>query len=98
MQKAIEVTEDEIMRNRIRREGIPLKFVLLSEYPRFKEYEKQNGSSPVILPAPEEGLTEFMALLEEFDVKMYHEDWSDNPDHTIAIEQLLKSKLFPERK
>lgn len=94
MEKAIEVTKDEIKRNRIRREGIPLKFVLLSEYPRFKEYEKQKGSSPVRLPEPEEGLAEFMALLKEFGVKMYHEDWSDNPDHTTAIEQLLRKILF----
>lgn len=96
MKMAIEMTNDEILRHRIRREGIPLKFVLLSEYPRFKEYEKQYGPSAVQLPEPEEGLAEFMALLKEFDVKMFHEDWSDDPDHTSALEQQLRKALYQD--
>ena len=94
MKKAVEVTNDETLRNKIRREEIPIKFVLLHEYSRFMDYEKQNGSSPVKLPDPEEGLKEFMALLKEFDVKMFHEDWSDNPDHTAELEKHLRGSLF----
>lgn len=96
MKQALDATEDENLRKRLRREEIPMKFVLLLENERFKTYEKENGSSPVILPDPEKGLTEFMSLLEEFNVTMIREDFSPNANHIQWVEQLLRSKLFPE--
>jgi hypothetical protein len=99
MKKAIDVTKDETLRNRLRREEIPLKFVLLLENERFKEYENQNVTSPVTLPAdPEKALTEFMNLLKEFNVTMVIEDFTPNANHVQWVEQLLRSKLFPEKK
>ena len=96
MKQALDVTKDDILKNRLRREEIPLKFVLLLENERFKAYEAENGSSPVVLPNPEEGLKEFMSLLKEFDVTMVREDFSDNPNHIQWIEQVLKDQLFPK--
>ncbi|WP_298652777.1 DUF4838 domain-containing protein [uncultured Proteiniphilum sp.] len=98
MKQALDVTKDETLRNRIHREEIPLKFVLLLENERFKAYEKENGSSPVTLPDPETALTEFMALLKEFNVTIIREDFSPNANHIQWVEQLLRSKLFPEDK
>ncbi|MPN60523.1 hypothetical protein SDC9_208251 [bioreactor metagenome] len=98
MKKAIEVTKDEILRNRLQREEIPLKFVLLLENARFKTYEQENNISPVTPPNPEEALTEFMSLLKEFNVTMVREDFSSHPNHTQWVEQLLRSRLFPEEK
>lgn len=95
MKKAIEVTKDEAFRNRLRREEIPLKFVLLLENARFKAYEQENNSSPVTLPDPEEALTEFMSLLKEFNVTMAREDFSPQANHVQGVEQLLRSRLFP---
>ena len=98
MKQALDVTKDETLRNRLRREEIPLKFVLLLENERFKEYEKQNGSSPVTLSDPEKALKEFMSLLKEFNVTMVREDFNPNANHIQWLEQLLRSKLFPEAK
>lgn len=98
MKQAIGVTKNETLRNRLRREEIPLKFVLLLENERFKAYEKEKGSSPVTPPDPETALTEFMALLKEFNVTMVREDFSPNVNHIQWVEQLLRSKLFPETK
>jgi hypothetical protein len=98
MEKALEVTKDKTVRDRLRREAIPLKYVLLLENERFKAYEKENGSSPLTLPEPERALREFMALLDEFKVTMYHEDFSAKAHHVAKLEQMLRSRLFPEPK
>jgi hypothetical protein len=95
MKKAIEVTKDEILRNRLRREEIPLKFVLLLENERFKLYEQENNISPLTPSNPEEALTGFMSLLKEFNVTMVREDFSPYANHIQWVEQLLRSKLFP---
>lgn len=96
MRKALEVTKEKVYRDRIRREQIPLKFVLLSEYQRFKDYAQEHDGSPVALPDPEEALTEFMALLNEFQVTMVREDFSSNPHHLAGFEDDLRHRLFPE--
>ncbi len=96
IKKAIEVTKDETLRTRLRREEIPLKFVLLSEYNRFKSYNQQNVSSPIVLPDPERALKEFMGLLREFNVSMVREDFSPNANHIQWVEQLLRARLFPK--
>lgn len=94
MKKAIEVTKEETLRNRLRREEIPLKFVLLLENERFKVYEQENNI-PLITPSnPEEALTEFMSLLNEFNVTMVREDFTSNAHHIEWLEQLLRSRLF----
>ncbi|GHT69106.1 hypothetical protein AGMMS50239_35350 [Bacteroidia bacterium] len=99
MKQALDVTKDETLRNRLRREEIPLKFMLLLENERFMEYENQNVTSPVTLPGdPEKALTEFMNLLKEFNVTMVSEDFTPNANHVQWIEQVLRSKLFPEKK
>jgi hypothetical protein len=96
MRKALEVTKEKVYRDRIRREQIPLKFVMLSEYQRFKEYAQEHDASPVALPDPEEALTEFMALLNEFQVTMVREDFSSNPHHIAGLENDLHHRLFPQ--
>lgn len=73
-----------------------MKFVLLLENERFKSYEKENGGSPVVLPDPEKGLEEFMSLLDEFNVTMVREDFSNNANHRQWIEQVLNDRLFPK--
>lgn len=93
MQQALDATKEEVYRERLRREAIPLKFVLLLENERFKAYEAEHGSLPVTLPDPEKGLEEFMFLLDEFNVTMVREDFSHNPDHRQWIEQVLKERL-----
>ena len=93
LKQALDATEDETFRNRLRREEIPMKFVLLLEFERFKAYEKENGSSPVTLPDPEKALTEFMSLMKEFNVTMIREDFSPNAHHIQMLEQLLRSKI-----
>ena len=93
LKQALDASEEETFRKRLRREEIPMKFVLLLENERFKAYEKENGSLPVTLPDPEEGLKEFMSLLEEFNVTMIREDFSPNANHIQWVEQLLRSKL-----
>ncbi|MDR1223029.1 MAG: DUF4838 domain-containing protein [Tannerella sp.] len=98
MKQALDVTKDETLRNRLRREEIPLKYVLLLENERFKTYEKETGNLPLTLPDPEQALDEFMALLKEFNVTMCWEDFSENPHHLPRLEQTLRSKLFPEQK
>lgn len=96
MQKALEVTEDETFRDRIRREQIPLHFVLLSEYPRFKTFEKEHGSSPITLPDPEKSLKAFISLLNEFKVTMVREDFGPNPHHLAGLENELRHRIFSE--
>lgn len=96
MKQALNATKEEVYRNRLRREEIPLKFVLLLENERFKSYEKENGGSPVVLPDPEKGLEEFMSLLDEFNVTMVREDFSNNANHRQWIEQVLNDRLFPK--
>lgn len=98
MKKAIEVTKDETLKNRLRREEIPLKFVLLLENERFKVYEQENNISSITPSNPEEALTEFMSLLKEFNVTMIREDFTPNTNHLKWVEELLQSKLFPEKK
>ena len=93
LKQALDVTEDATLRNRLRREEIPMKFVYLLEYERFKAYEKENGSTPVTLSDPEKALTEFMSLLEEFNVTMIREDFSPNANHIQGVEQLLRSRI-----
>jgi hypothetical protein len=91
MRQALDVTEDETLRNRLRREAIPLKYVLLLENERFKTYEKETGSLPLTLPEPEQALDELMALLREFNVTTYREAGSPLSE----LEQTLRGKLFP---
>jgi hypothetical protein len=98
MRQAVEVTDDETLRTRLRREEIPLKYVLLLENERFKAYEKETGSLPLTLPEPEKALDEFMTLLREFNVTVCREDFSENANHIPELEQMLRSRLFPERK
>ncbi|MDR0574027.1 MAG: DUF4838 domain-containing protein [Tannerella sp.] len=98
MQQAIAVTKDETQRNRLRREEIPIKYVLLLENERFKAYEKEAGGLPFTLPDPEKALDEFMTLLREFNVTMAWEDFSVSPNHVSRLEQTLRSKLFSEQK
>ena len=92
-QQAIDVTNDNVYRQRLRREEIPLKFVLLHENERFREYEKQNGQLPFALPEPEQALNEFLALLKENNVTMIAEDFSNNPNHIPGFEQHLRKTL-----
>jgi ferredoxin len=98
MKQAIEATKDETLRNRLRREEIPLKYVLLLENERFKSYEKETGNLPLTLPESGKALDEFMALLKEFNVTMCREDFSENPNHIPELEQMLRNRLFPEQK
>jgi hypothetical protein len=95
IRQALEATTDETLRNRLRREEIPMKYVLLLENERFRAYEKETGSLPLTLPEPEQALREFMALLKENNVTMCWEDFSGNPNHISRLEQTLRSKLFP---
>lgn len=97
MEKAIAVTKDQTLKDRLRREEIPLKFVLLLENERFKLYEQENNISSITPSNPEEALTEFISLLKEFNVTMVREDFTPNVNHIQWLEQLLRSKLFPEK-
>jgi hypothetical protein len=96
IKQALEVTVDETLRNRLRREEIPIKYVLLLENERFRAYEKETGSLPLTLPEPERALREFIALLKEYNVTICWEDFSEN-SHIPGLEQMLRSKLFPEQ-
>lgn len=96
MKEALEVTKDETLKNRLRREEIPIKFVRLLENERFNAYAQENNVPSLSLSNPEEALTEFMSLLDEFDVTMVREDFSDNANHIRWVEGVLRSKLFPK--
>lgn len=94
MKKAIEVTSDETLRNRLRREEIPIKFVQLLENKRFKEYERENTGIQASVDNPEQALAEFMSLLKEFNVTKIREGYL--PDHIQYIEDLLRKSLSLE--
>ena len=94
MAKAIEATTDETFKKRLRREEIPLKFARLLENERFEAYEQNNDNTTSVSINKEEALSEFMSLLEEFNVTMIREDFTPNANHVEWTEQLLKNKLF----
>ena len=91
--QAIDATSDKECLQRLRREEIPLKYVLLLENERFREYRQQNGSLPFELPEPEQALNEFLKLLKDNKVTMIREDFSRNPNHISRMEQNLRKAL-----
>jgi tetratricopeptide (TPR) repeat protein len=92
--QAIAATNDEVYLQRLRREEIPIKYVLLLENERFREYEKQNGNLPFTLTEPEKALNEFIKLLKDNNVTMIREDFSPAPNHIRSMEQNLRKALL----
>ena len=96
--QAIAATSDNACLQRLYREEIPLKYVLLLENERFRTYQKENGSLPFELPEPEQALNEFLKLLKDNKVTMIREDFSLNPNHIARMEQNLRKALaLPEK-
>ncbi|MDR2114777.1 MAG: DUF4838 domain-containing protein [Planctomycetaceae bacterium] len=92
MNQAIATTKDETVRNRLRREKIPVDFVALKEFHTLRRNAELVGMSFTGLSNPQEALNDFFARCKEFGVTYHKEPWSA-ADKFELFEQNLRQKL-----
>jgi hypothetical protein len=73
MNRAIEITIDETVRNRLRREKISVDLVVLKEYNTFRRKAELTGTPFIKLENPQHALDDFFARCKEFGVTVYSE-------------------------
>jgi hypothetical protein len=91
MEKALSVTKDETIRNRIRREKMPLDFVFLKDYFSIRR-KSELSEIPFVGPVNSQtAVADFFAKCKEFGVTSYKEPWSD-ADRFELFEQNFRQK------
>jgi hypothetical protein len=90
--QAIETTKDETVRNRLRREKIPVDLVMLKEYYSLRRKAELTGSFFIKLENPQKIVDDFFARCKEFNVTFHKEPWSE-ADKFELFEQNLRQKL-----
>ncbi|GHT36329.1 hypothetical protein FACS189427_07730 [Planctomycetales bacterium] len=94
MEKALSVTKDETIRNRLRREKMAIDFVLLKDYFSIRRKSELSGV-PFVGPAdPQAAVDDFFARCKEFNVTAYREVWDDGQSFK-NFEDGLRQKFGP---
>jgi hypothetical protein len=92
MNRAIETTKDETVRNRLRREKIPVDLVVLKEYHALRRKAELTGTPFTGLENPQKMVDDFFARCKEFNVT-YHKEPGSDADKFKLFEQNLRQKL-----
>ncbi|MDR2756954.1 MAG: DUF4838 domain-containing protein [Planctomycetaceae bacterium] len=92
MNRAIETTKNETIKNRLRREKIPVDLVVLKEYHALRRKAKLTGTLFTELSNPQDAVNDFFARCKEFGVTYHKEPWSA-ADKFELFEQNLRQKL-----
>ncbi|MDR0609000.1 MAG: DUF4838 domain-containing protein [Planctomycetaceae bacterium] len=92
MNRAIETTKDETVRNRLRREKIPVDLVVLKEYYTLRRKAELTDTPFIGLENPQKASDGFFARCKEFNVTYHKEPWSEE-DKFELFEQNLRQKL-----
>jgi hypothetical protein len=71
MNTAVEMAKDETLRNRLRRDKIPIDFVMLKEYHALRRKAELTGVTFPGMGNPQGLLDDFFARCREFDVTVY---------------------------
>jgi hypothetical protein len=91
MNRAIETTKDETVRNRLRREKIPVDLVMLKEYNVFRRKAELTGTPFIELENLQNAIDDFFARCKEFGVTYYRS--GRETDQVELFEQNLREKL-----
>jgi hypothetical protein len=92
LEKALAATEDETLRRRLRRDKMPIDYVLLKDYYSIQRRAKQLGLPVDDLNDPQAALENFFARCREFNVTHHKEPWTDG-DRFELFEQWLRRKF-----
>jgi hypothetical protein len=92
MNRTIETTKDETVRNRLRREKISIDLVVLKEYYALRREAELTEQPFSELEKPQEIVDDFFARCKEFDVTFHKEPWSE-ADKFELFEQNIRQKL-----
>ena len=92
MEKAIAATSDETIRNRLRREKMPIDLVVLKDYHALRRKADLTGQSASLPPNPRALTEDFAARCAEFDVTRYWEwDGTGNMwDSGLSLKNVLE--------
>jgi hypothetical protein len=91
MNKAIETTKDETVRNRLRREKIPVDLVVLQDYYALRRKMELTGTPFNGLGQLQNVVDDFFARCKEFKVTSHKESWSE-ADQFELFEQYMRQK------
>ncbi|MDR1964484.1 MAG: DUF4838 domain-containing protein [Planctomycetaceae bacterium] len=90
MNRAVETTKDETVRNRLRREKIPVDLVTLKEYYSLRRKAEITGTPFTGLDNPQAAINDFFARCKEFGVTVYKE-WDKGDDFKNFEQNLRRS-------
>jgi hypothetical protein len=91
MTRAIETTKDETVRNRLRREKIPVDLVRLRDDFAFRRKAKLTGTPFAELANPQKAIEDFLACCKEFGVTAYQE--AESTESLKIFEQKLRQSF-----
>jgi hypothetical protein len=92
MNRAIETTKDETVRNRLRREKIPVDLVVLKDYYVLRRKAELTGKPFIGLSNLQDAVNDFFARCKEFNVTHHKEPWIED-DKFELYEQYLRQRL-----
>jgi hypothetical protein len=90
MNRAIETTKDETLRNRLRREKIPIDFAMVGGNNDFRRKAEMTGTPFVELPDPQSAIDELFVRCKEFGVISHHRETGASPENFKLYEQTLR--------
>ncbi len=93
MDKAVAAAKDDTVRNRIRRDRLPIDLVFMKEYHSLKRQAALNGKSFVGPENPQTFFNDFFARCKEFGVTAYRE--GDGPKQFEAFEENMRRRFGP---
>ena len=93
MEKAVAATSDETIRNRLRRDKMPIDLVMLLDYHALRRKADRAGQSALLPGNPQAFVEDFADRCKEFGVTHYWE-W-DNGDRLKSVLAELQRKFGP---
>jgi hypothetical protein len=91
MDRAIKTTKNETVRNRLRREKLPVDLVMLKEYNVLRRKAELTGTPFIGLKNSQNAIDDFFAQCKEFGVERYR--IGSDADQLKLLEQELRQKL-----
>ncbi|MDR2757004.1 MAG: DUF4838 domain-containing protein, partial [Planctomycetaceae bacterium] len=92
MNQAVETTKDETIRNRLRREKMPIDLVVLMEYHALRRKTELTDTPFIGLENPQDAVNDFFARCKEFGVTAHRESAKVNMK---TFEQELRKSAAP---
>ncbi|MDR2761004.1 MAG: DUF4838 domain-containing protein [Planctomycetaceae bacterium] len=94
MNQAIEITKDETIKNRLRREKLSIDLALLQDYHAFRKKADSTNTPFIKLENPKQFLDDFFSRCNEFGVKAHNE--GGNPTTFKNFEQKIRQSFEKE--